>query len=42
MKKQQMKGNPEYKMTKTELPAINFEQRVAIDQYGGELGQEIV
>ena len=34
--------NPEYKMTKTELPAINFEQRVAIDQYGGESGQEIV
>lgn len=34
--------NPEYKVEKTDAPAINFENRVAIDQYGGELGQDVV
>lgn len=34
--------NPEYKVTKTNAPAINFEQRVAVDQYGGELNQDVV
>ncbi len=34
--------NPEYKVTKTNAQAINFEQRVAVDQYGGELNQDVV
>lgn len=34
--------NPEYKVTKTNAPAINFEQRVAINQYGGELNKDVV
>lgn len=34
--------NPEYKLTKTNAPAINFEERVAIDQYGGELNKDVV
>lgn len=36
------KKNPEYKMEKTNAPAINFEKRVTLDQYGGELGKEFV
>ncbi len=36
------KKNPEYKMEKTDAPAINFEKRVTLDQYGGELGKEFV
>ena len=42
MKKQPIKKNPEYKMEKTNAPAINFEKRVTLDQYGGELGKEFV
>lgn len=34
--------NPEYKLVKTETPAINFEKRVTLEQYGGELGKEFV
>ena len=34
--------NPEYKAVKTEAPAINFENRVAIEQYGGALNQDVV
>ena len=36
------KKNPEYKMEKPNAPAINFEKRVTLDQYGGELGKEFV
>ena len=36
------KKNPEYKMEKTNAPAINFEKRVTLDQDGGELGKEFV
>ena len=36
------KKNQEYKMEKTNAPAINFEKRVTLDQYGGELGKEFV
>ena len=36
------KKNPEYKMEKTNAPAINFEKRVTLDKYGGELGKEFV
>ena len=34
--------NPEYKSVKTDVPAINFENRVAIEQYGGALNQDVV
>lgn len=34
--------NPEYKAVKTDAPAINFEKRVAIEQYGGALNQDVV
>lgn len=34
--------NPEYKAVKTDVPAINFENRVAIEQYGGALNQDVV
>ena len=34
--------NPEYKAVKTDAPAINFENRVAIEQYGGALNQDVV
>lgn len=34
--------NPEYKAVKTDAPAINFENRVAIEQYGGVLNQDVV
>ena len=34
--------NPEYKAVKTNAPAINFENRVAIEQYGGALNQDVV
>ena len=34
--------NPEYKAVKTDSPAINFENRVAIEQYGGALNQDVV
>lgn len=34
--------NPEYKVEKTDAPAINFENRVAIEQYGGALNQDVV
>lgn len=34
--------NPEYKVAKTDAPAINFENRVAIEQYGGALNQDVV
>ena len=35
-------NNPEYKAVKTDAPAINFENRVAIEQYGGALNQDVV
>ena len=34
--------NPEYKAVKTDAPAINYENRVAIEQYGGALNQDVV
>lgn len=34
--------NPEYKVVKTDAPAITFENRVAIEQYGGALNQDVV
>ena len=34
--------NPEYKAVKTDAPAINFENRVAVEQYGGALNQDVV
>ena len=34
--------NPESKAVKTDAPAINFENRVAIEQYGGALNQDVV
>lgn len=34
--------NPEYKVTKTNAEALDFEKRVAIQQYGGELNKEVV
>ena len=36
------KKNPEYKVTKTNAEALDFDRRVAIQQYGGELNQEVV
>ena len=36
------KKNPEYKVTKTNAQSLDFDRRVAIQQYGGELNQEVV
>ena len=40
--KTQDKKNPEYKVTKTNAQSLDFDRRVAIQQYGGELNQEVV